>query len=78
MGLESRSGQGFSEPAVATVITASGIVTVLAFVDASFDHSVATVITASGIVTVLIYLGIIFILVATVITASGIVTWLIS
>ena len=26
-GLESRSGQGFSEPAVATVITASGIVT---------------------------------------------------
>ena len=52
MGLESRSGQGFSRPAVATAITASGIVThkniefiFFAYID------VATAITASGIVT---------------------------
>ena len=51
-GLESRSGQGFSRPAVATVITASGIVTSHINVFA-YLTSVATVITASGIVTTL-------------------------
>ena len=48
MGLESRSGQGFSRTAVLAVITACGIVTDVS----AFKYSckfVATVITACGI-----------------------------
>ena len=74
MGLESRSGQGFSRPAVATVITASGIVT-LWNLRSCDTLCVATVITASGIVTSRYsLLDGNNLRVATVITASGIVT----
>ena len=58
---------------VATVITASGIVTER-FICCCKRIYVATVITASGIVTLALYSIDIFSLVATVITASGIVT----
>ena len=50
MGLESRSGQGFSRPAVARAITASGIVTSSRLFYRIFCN-VARAITASGIVT---------------------------
>ena len=48
MGLESRSGQGFSRGAVATAITASGIVTTFFEID-TVNLVVATVITVTGI-----------------------------
>ena len=67
-------GQGFSSPAVATVITASSIVTFNAPFVIELVH-VATVITASSIVTQTGLPSNFYFLVATVITASSIVTY---
>ena len=70
-----RINTGFLDPAVATVLTACGIETLIISRKTYLILKVATVLTACGIETINSSFYIFFIYVATVLTACGIETF---